>query len=281
MPKIIILIISLCILWGYPSTSSPMGIRRIEMVPMKARNFEFTDGELLKYTDYAGGEKIREVNRVTRYYPDKKIIMLYMDANVPQHKYRIHAHYTNYSQQICVSLDNASIIFSKFNILNYILTNNLNYKGLVYYSLEINNEKKTALYIEKLIDNKEIRTVESRIKIKTDYPIWDMDSFALIGSRYLDLNGGGISYIIAPQIIKEPIPGSLVKLGKETIETKAGKFITIKYGFSIGDPFLATLAQAYTREIFIWIEDNSRSLLIKGQKPGETTVLEEISEWQN
>ncbi len=271
-----IFIIGIIIIAIIPAYS--MGIKQVNMVPAKPKKLEIRDGELLKYIDYVGGEKVKEVFRVTKIYPKEKTVILYMDANLYNGLYKMPLHYTNYVNQIKISLDKASLVYSYFDITQYAMTNN-NFNGQVYYKINIDRDNELAFCTLKVWDGYNLKIMENRIKIKLNYPIWDMDSL-FVGFRYLDLSSGGMFYLIAPQIIREPIPGTVENLGKEIVDTPAGKFNTIKFGFMIGDSFLGSLMQPYLKETFVWIEDNERGIIVKAQRPNEATVLEEISVWK-
>ena len=69
--------------------------------------------------------------------------------------------------------------------------------------------------------------------------------------------------------------------GREDIQTKAGVFHTVKVGMKAADPFLGKLLESYTKEMFIWVEDSDRALVVKTQNVGDTyLMLEKIGVWK-
>ena len=64
---------------------------------------------------------------------------------------------------------------------------------------------------------------------------------------------------------------------KELLETKAGRFNTLKIGFSSADPFISKLMDSYIKTTFIWVEDSERALIVKVDVPGVINELESVS----
>lgn len=77
--------------------------------------------------------------------------------------------------------------------------------------------------------------------------------------------------------MKEPLPASFRVIKNEVIDTPCGKFNTTKIGGVIADPFLSKLIKSYMDEMFIWVENSERRILVKIQSPGATWILESIT----
>ncbi len=118
-------------------------------------------------------------------------------------------------------------------------------------------------------------------KLEKGFSVWDIDSLESIGARTIDLNSGGIFYIIEPMYVKDPIPAYFKILGGETIETRAGVFKTIKVGFGISNPFLGKLLSPFAGILLFWIEDSPRGLIVKMQFGHDINILDEVSQWKD
>lgn len=188
-------------------------------------------------------------------------------------------YYTNFDTRIVISLKDASMISYYFNNLTDAGENKSDFPD--YLNIAIDRPGKTATIVEKKWNGHEIRTITSRMPIKPEYSTWDMNSLGFIGARFLDLNGKGVVYAIVPEIIKEPVLCSFQNLGKETVTVNAGKFNTVKFGFTLSDPFLSSLMSQYTKVFLEWKEDNERGLIIKLSSPWGVSVLEEEGIWKD
>jgi hypothetical protein len=249
---------------------------------MKPGNPVIQDGEYLRYSMYAAGEKVFDYYLVTRVLQDKKSVYLYEDSLEIGMDMKLSANYSNFHNQYKINLEDGSLIYHKTDYMdftNIALSNR--YKGSFGTDLVINKSNAEAEYMAKIWDGFGIKSMTSRIKIKPDYPIWDFDSIGYIGLRLFEPTNKGIIYIIAPDLLKEPIPVSFSIKGREVVKTKAGVFNTVKLGMFLADPFLGKLLEGYVREVFAWVEDSDRGLVIKTKDIGNTyIILEEIGLWK-
>ena len=96
--------------------------------------------------------------------------------------------------------------------------------------------------------------------------------------RFLDPGSGGISYLIIPDFIKEPLAGSYKFESKEIIDTKAGHFHVNKIISIAADPFIGKLMEPMLKKWVLWVEDSDRRLVVKTIfVDGSKTILESIS----
>ncbi len=251
---------------------------RVETTPMKSKKITVQDGEFLKYGVYINGDRVRGFNMVTRFYPDKKIAVIYIHGTSSNPNSYLPQNYTNYGYQMRIDLENSSLIRADWDFYTNLVLENRN--GRFEFHLIIDRQNNEAVYTEKHKNGMEIRTEEIRIKIRKGYPTWSMDSSALGAARFLDMKESGIIYVVIPET-KTPIPGKFIYEGKEVLETKAGKFNTLKVTFFIADAFLARLMDSYMKDMHFWIEDSDPGRIIKAQTPWDTSILESISVWKD
>jgi hypothetical protein len=245
--------------------------------PVPVKSLTISDGEYLVYAGYSGGEKSFILHMVIRLKGNDHIVM-YMGATNMKSKYKMREFYTNYEQQIDVSLTGASLVRSRDNWLDYIKF--LNQKGRSGAEIDIRTNELEAYSMEYNWDGHNITTMTSKMRIKPGYSYWDINSLGLIGMRFLDLNKPGIVFVIAPEFAKEPVPVSFKYYGEETLEVPAGKFETRKYGFTVADPFLGNLLRKYSNEFLVWIEKGSRGLIVLAKSPWGETRLSKIETWK-
>jgi hypothetical protein len=251
---------------------------RSPMAPVKPKTPSVRDGEFLTYSKYIGGEKTDTTYFVTRVNPQKQELNLYIEMEKAGSEYKFPAHYTNYHYFIRVALDKTGL---KDSIWNYHDMPEISMKIPSYSDIHIDYDNHQAEYTLKIKDGEEEKITHSRSGFKQGYPAWNLSSIMFTGPRCLDVQGGGLLYVIEPFYIKEPVPGTLKIIGKEVIETRAGKFKTLKIGFSIADPFLGKLLDSYTEKMFFWVEDAPRSLIIKTAMDDNVNLLEGISVWKD
>lgn len=247
--------------------------------PLPASKLSIRDGEILTYGLYKGGEKTYEEKLVARIYPESNTLILYMNGSGIKEHRGYPSHYTNFSTKIVVSLNNTTMLSYHFDDLTNGRGNKSDFPD--YMDIFIDRTNQTASILEKKWNNGNIITTTSRMPVKPGYSVWDMNSLGFICARFLDLKQEGVVYAIIPVIIKEPVLCSFRYLGKETITVKAGRFDTLKFGFSIADPFLSSLLSQYTKIFLVWKEDNARGLIIKTSSPWGSFSLESIGEWKN
>jgi hypothetical protein len=242
---------------------------------MKARILNIEDGELLHYGTYQSGEKVDNTYNYIKINSNKNLLNIYSHSIKPGSKSILPENFTDYSANYEISLERASISSILFKNPE---RNLKDFKGISEVDFKIDFTNNLAILNLKTRDGAEEKASNSKIRIKPGYPVWDSDSIMYIGSRFLDFDSGGIVYALYPLLVKEPIPGYAKLITKEVIETKAGKFNTIKYGFSISDPFLGRLLDTYVKNFFIWIEDSPRRLMVKIQSGGDDMefILEDI-----
>ncbi len=275
------LLIGIMLLIMQISVCFPMGTKEIIMVPMKPKKLVIKDREYLKYSQYQSGEKTVDFYLVTRVSPDGKKLFLYREGIELKSDFKLPENYTNYHRKFAIDLEDGSLIYNRIDFqdqLKSLISNN--FKGRIEGEFLVDKTKGQVDYKEQVWDGEEIKSKSSRIKIKPDFPVQNLESLGFIGARLFDYNKNGIIYLVS-DIIKEPIPVYFEIKGREVIETKAGRFNTIKVGGEPADPFLGKLLENYSKKLFFWIEDSERGLVIKTQDASDrVNILEEISEWK-
>lgn len=245
--------------------------------PAQPRKLLIEDGELLKYGYFVGGERAQDISIVTWYSSDRKTIQVYVGKHLIGTNIPMPTKYEDYQRQFVISLETASITKSFADFTKEYQA--ANQTGEIAFNTQIDPAKNIAIYVSKIWDGYDLRTKTFRVKLKPNYPVWDAASLAFIGSRYIDLSGKGIVYGLYPTIVKDAVPISARLIKKEPIQTPLGVFNTLKYGIGITDPFLAQLLDSYVKELFVWIEDAPRGLVVKTEAPGGVNILEGITTW--
>lgn len=247
--------------------------------PVKPKKLLIQDGEQLKYGNFVGGERYQDINLVSRLSEDQNKVYVYIGKYNIGSKLLMPKHYTNYQRQFTVSLESASLISGFGDYVQQSLEENTT--GEVAFRINIDAVKNMAVYASDIWDGYEMRTKTTRVKLVPGYPVWDVPSVAFIGSRYLDLSGSGIIYGVYPTVVKEAVPVNVRMIKKEVLNTPLGKINTTKFGIGVTDQFLSQLLESYIKELYIWIEDAPRGLVIKTQSPTESYILEGISTWKD
>ncbi len=250
---------------------------KLETIPMKPRVIQSIDGEFLKYGTYVNGERKSMFQLVTRINEQKEEAFLYFHGNDFSSRLPLPAHYTNYGFQMVISTKYGSLSSVRWNFLED--TKKEGRKSNTNFILEVDSENQNALYRSIAWDGSETRSTSSKINLKKDIPIWTIESSSFGAARFLDIKSPGIIQVVIPNL-KQTIPGRFIYLGNEILSTPAGKFNTLKVGFIITDPFLSRLLERYLKEMFFWIEDGPRALIVKTQRPDEINILEEIGKWK-
>lgn len=248
-----------------------------DLPPVQPKKLLIEDGEFLKYGDFLGGERYQDVNIVSRYSADRKTMTVYVGKHFIGTNFPMPPNYTDYQRQFVISLETASMLRSFGDYYKEYLAENKT--GEVAFSTVIDSARNVAVYVSKIWDGYDLRTQTMRVKLRPNYPVWDVASLAFVGSRFLDLSGKGIVYGVYPTVVKDAVPIRAHFIKKETIDTPLGKFETLEYGVGITDPFLAQLLDSYVKELNIWIEDAPRGLVIRTESPEDNYILEGISTW--
>ncbi len=252
-----------------------VGCVKNEMSPMKAKKLLIRDGETLHYNIYKNGEKTDNYYNLYRVYNSEERIVVYSQV-IKAGKENMHPeNYSNYNFKLEVSLRNVSLTESCYDNYSNMMENNE--KGMTYREIIINKNSGQIFYSFKYWDGYTLKSSSGKIKYNPEYPIWDLDSIGMIGGRFLDMRGKGIIYVAEPLMSKTPIPVSFNFIGKEIIETPIGKFDTLKIGGRIADPFLGKLLEGFTKQIYFWLEDSERGLMVKAiDSDGSVIILDKI-----
>ena len=246
--------------------------------PMKLfKSLNITNGELLVYSKYIGGENSWTSYFVTKINKTDHLIMTYIDSEKTGENKTMPENYTNFEYRINISAENGSLNEVYFD--NRELAD-INIKLPEFIDLKVNNSNSTGEYLIKYKDNGNEKSVTSRFKFKPGYPVLDMASLVFIGPRLFDINKSGSILIVDPSYVKDPVEGYFKLYGEEHIKTPAGEFDTFKVGFKMTDPFLGKLLSGFTDNFFFWIEDSPRRLMIKSQLGDNINELIKISNMQ-
>ncbi len=250
------------------------------MVPIKTCRLTLKDGEMLQYTGYINGEKSYDLYSVAKLENNPvwgDAVRVYEFIQDSNHTRQLPEDYKKYDGYYLVSIDKASLVeevrdFSgqKDKFRNWPFHQEFKY---IPKSMEME-------YTAKIWDGYSEKTRKSRIRINPkleNIPFWTMNAIIFVGIRFLDIHSKGVFLAIEPQMLKEPIPAYAKFLSKEVIETKAGKFNTVKCGMSVADPFIGRLLENITKDTYIWIDENSGIVVKIKNFMGEVAYLEMIT----
>ncbi len=227
--------------------------------PMTLRsNVEIPDGENLHYTIYIGREKYGEFNMITRFVTKNKV-KAYLNRYIFTSKEKRPSNYTNYTWYAIVDLNTASMTKYHLDDTDEFVNKNDN-KGLYFYDMTFGSNYTTVARFWDGYESREQRFTTKNID--TSYPLWYYDAFVFWGGRLLNWDGGGAFNLFNPAT-KEPVIGTLTKIGEEKIETPLGVFNTDKVVMVCADPFLAALLKQFTESMIFYIEKSPKRRLIK------------------
>ncbi len=233
LQKIILTISLLTIMTGFSFSM----IGKVSYIPLKpSENLSISDGEFLHYGKYNGGEKITDVNFVTRIENIKgkgKYTRIYMEGSNIHKPKVIPENYSNYTSYYIVSLDKASLLEStgEYRTNDYGENVPSGFNGEVYWHYKMDENLNKTDYLNNIWNGYALKTKKNEIKFKPGFPIWDITTAIFFAPRVLDFKSPGITYYIVPEIIKEPLPVIYRFLNSETINIKAGRFKVQKVGF--------------------------------------------------
>ena len=245
-------------------------INKQELIPMRAYQGKIGDGEFLKYSILDNDGNHYQYNMVT--HINGKTADVFMNILKDGSKLKIPDNYSNYQSHMIVSLENGSLLnYSEDKRTNAVLENS---DDPAMTEISINQDDGEAVCVEQIWDGYKFNTQKSRIKIVKDYPVWNWNFVMFVGLRYLDVTRSGDIYFVVPQYIKNTFHGSFIIKGKEMVETKAGKFNTLRLSFVMGDRFLARLTESYIKEFVFWVDVES-GVLVREKSIDSTAELVE------
>jgi len=246
--------------------------------PIQMRTLAVQDYEMLSYRNIVAGEHYQNFIVVSRLLK-KDELAIYIGKYTLGSKTLMPVHYTNFQRQFSVDLKNGRLIGGFGDYEKEFRSENR--YGEVYFTIDMDYIKNTAVFRSKIWDGFDTMTKTVRVKLVPGYPCWDLLSLVWVGARFLDTQSKGVFYGIYPSVVKQAVPVTVRFLGKETVTTPAGVFPTIRLSVSVVDPFLANLLDNYIREMSIWIEDSPRALVIKSMSPEDNYLLEKIDTWRD
>lgn len=249
--------------------------------PMKFTQKIIQNGEVLKYSVMENGKKTGDftiVNTIDESDEKDKTITAYMAFVEDGSKVKIPGHYTNYPASLKVSMKNGSLIsFYEDKFSNSILSKE---KGPVITDLQIDEKSGLVIYNSKTWNGYNLKASSSKLKIKPGYPVWNWNEIMFLGLRYLDSKNPGYICMVVPIWIKTPFLGRFIFKGREVVETKAGKFNTIKLGWAMGNIFLSRLMEIFYKEYFFWVDEETGILVKETGSGNDSAELEEMSIWK-
>jgi hypothetical protein len=258
---------------------------KIEKIPMKPYPvINIPDGEFLRYGIYNRGEKISDTYYVTRKIADKngavlyRIYWIFIDTSSSR---KPPADYTNWP--------NYDLIDPKLGLVleagTYLSTNKDEMKKNAVYGMGDTVETHYQLYRDenfvefnqKSIGDNGVTENKSKVSVKPGFSSWEGQAYFMLSPRFMDSRSGGILYLVAPTVLKEPIPVILKSGVKSILSTKAGSFHVNKIETVMADPFIEKLYEPIAKKSGYWVEDSDRRLMIKIQQTDIESFLEEIS----
>lgn len=253
------------------------GDKSVERMPFLKP--ELTNMEYAVYSQYQGGSKTVKITVVTEIEGDlvHKYVNYYYYGNSVQKEPES---YKDFEVKITTSLKNGCMVAYQSDTEEYVKAND--YTGMVYENMTIDQETGDVKHQQKIWDGYEDKTTRSRLTIKPGFPSFALRTIAFDNLQFLDVETSGLVYLILPDMIADPIEGTINVLGRETLETEAGTFETIKISLAPGDAFVKKLLGPLADALVLWVEDAPTRRTIKTIIPGvgQTLVLDEKGIWK-
>ncbi len=285
--KFKILLMSFCFCSFLVAAVFSMG-GKVENIPIKPYSrINIHDGEFLKYVNYEDGGGIGGVfYQVTRIETNKAgniLYRIYQCILSAKDFKKSPGYYKNWPSYYLIDPKLGSVIESLTVYNTNDTKNEVNYsmgfEGMVYWHYKFDYETGHIENVTKYVKDTLTNTKTCSVNVNPDIPAWDPTSLIYFLGRFLDPRSPGIFYMVAPEIMKNPIPFSIKLAKKENISTKAGNFIANKVNTISGDPFIGKLMEPFIKNWIIWVADSDSRLIVKLRPPagGLSIVLEEIS----
>ena len=253
-----------------------------QVIPMKPySSINIPDGEYLHYAIYTGGEKETDI-----YYLTKKetnsiggiIYYLYKDSVSVTNSSKHQKDYKKWPSYTIIDPKQGAVIEANaFFDTNALLDYNNVGGDVFYYHYQLNNEQGYVDYISKTLKKNQVRTMHSRVNVKPGLPVWDRASLFVLSMRFIDFNSGGSMFMVVPDVLKTPIACTYKFISKENISNSAGNFKVNKLSFILTDAFISKLMGYMLKDMYTYIEDSDRRLMIQYHTFGSEYKLEEIS----
>jgi hypothetical protein len=253
--------------------------------PMKTyAKIDIPDGEFLHYGFYISGDKIFDTYQVARKVTNDSgglCYRLYLNTVSINGKRKYNPDYRNWPISILIDPEKGQTIEStgRFD------TNELQdpafkiygYGGLFYFDYKLFPREGYVRYISKSLSGGQVLTKNFRVKIRSDYPVFDAFSTGSILFRVMDTGSSGVVYEVIPDMLKEPLPVSYSFGKKEKINVKAGSFMVCSVITEMADPFIGKLMSPFLKSSRAYVEDSDRKLVVKVDVMDQENMLEGIS----
>jgi hypothetical protein len=271
------------------SEAGVFAMGRVQKVPMKTLDhIDITDGEYLHYGYYSGGEKSSDTYFVTKKETGSNgnlLLRVYSITEDVSGGKKIPDKYTDWPTFYLIDPVRGSTIESRFqNQYSSSTDNDTNslkndpYKGLISSHYQLFQDPGYVEYISKVRKGKEITENRCRINLKGNFPTFDANSFFFLPVRVMDIAGGGIMYLVAPELLKEPLPFFFKSEAEESVKVKAGIFDSHRLVVMAGDPFLGAVGEPILKKAAFWVDKKKRiTVKIQFAFGFGTMELEEIS----
>jgi hypothetical protein len=237
--------------------------------PAKLSFPSIRDGEYVIYNNYDKGE-LSEIDYYVSTIDSNSNITMFAGWTNLITRVKLPLNYSNFEERLDFSFQYKTLVHSRDYWLPAARLEGK--KGNVGTDLEIDLTNLKAEIKDYSWDGINITVSTGKMGLKKGYSYWDMDSFGMIGLRFIKPEKGGIAYIITSGLAKDPVPVSFRYYGRETVVVPAGIFKTKKYGFVVADPFLNGLLGRFANESFVWIENSPRALLVKANFMGDYLI---------
>ncbi len=267
---------------GSLTTVYPMG-GKVKIFPMKTYSYiNIPDGEFLDYGVYTGGVKKEDIYYVIKKETNAKggiYYRIYTDTISITNNKLIRKNYTNWPGFSIIDPKQGAVIEAE----KYFDTNSLADFSAVggnifYYHYQLNDDRGYVDFVSKTKSKEDvISTTHSRVNVQSGSPVWDRGSMWMFSTRFMDFKSVGVVFLIVPEVLKTPLSCTFTFISKETISTKAGTFRVNKVGFMVSDPFLMKLMGWMAKDVYSYVDESDRRIMVKTHTPSSEWVLEEIS----
>lgn len=188
--------------------------------PMKSYvGIQIPDGEYLQYQDLIGGDKHAEYYIVTKIVTNdqgKIYFKMFMSIITFPNKMIIPVNYEDWQVKLLFDPLQPAVIETE----GHLTTNDMNayanfgLNGIVYWHFLFNKKTGYVDYISKSINNDTESTRHYRIRVKSDFPLFEMMTVGFFDVRFLDPQSKGFAYVVMPDFMKEPLQYTIKYNGK-------------------------------------------------------------------
>jgi len=271
----LIVVFSYTFIMGLAAEGKKEEIQTMKVIRPVIENMEY-----LEYGVYQGGEKT-SIFRVVTEIGSKVNRVYYQQILLGDFIQEIPEDYHDYGALIVTDSQTGHMKEYHCNWESLIKSND--FTGTTKTDLVIDKTTGEIVYTQVIWDGFEEKSMVFRQSMEENLPVFGLNTLGFDNLRYFDILAGGTAYITIPDMVADPILGSVSVDKEELIETPIGNFDTYKLIFYPGNSFMRRLLGPLGRALIVWVEKGEKQRTIKFFIPGsnQTFILEKAGLWSN